>query len=63
MNTIVRHPLRTASIAVLVGLAASTMTPLADAAGAGVQTEPPVMTTVVDDTGAFSVDVPKRTGW
>ena len=32
------------------------MTPLA--AAAGEKTEPPVMTTVVDDTGAFSVDVP-----
>ena len=58
MNTMVRHSLRTACIAVLVGLAAAAMTPLAAAAGAGVQTEPPVMTTVVDDTGAFSVDVP-----
>ncbi len=58
MNTMVRHSLRTACIAVLVGLAAAAMTPPAAAAGAGVQTEPPVMTTVVDDTGAFSVDVP-----
>ena len=37
------------------------VTPFAAAAGAGIQTEPPVMTTVVDDTGAFSVDVPA--GW
>ena len=58
MNTIVRHSRRTACIAVLLGLAAAAMTPLAAAADAGVQTEPPVMTTVVDDTGAFSVDVP-----
>src|SRR5688572_29440292 len=37
VNTIVRLRLRTASIAVLVGLAAAAITPLAAAAGAGVQ--------------------------
>ena len=36
MIAIVRHPLRTANIAVLVGLAAVAMTPLGAAAGAGV---------------------------
>ena len=58
MIAIVRHPLRTASIAVVVGLAAVAITPLAAAAGAGVKAEPPAMSTVVDDTETFSVDVP-----
>jgi hypothetical protein len=52
---IVRQPLRTVVIAVLVGLAAAT-TPLV--AGAESQTQPPPMTRVTDDTGAVSVDVP-----